>query len=74
MSKEANSIRNKINETAQKALIFASEEFCLAVEAELEKYITPEFLEKMRGKMVKAKKSEQPAAPQTKPTRPPVAG
>lgn len=50
-------LRMKIREVADKCLIFASDELCDKIEEELEKGITPEFLEKVRSAMIKASRS-----------------
>lgn len=65
MAKKTQNIRNKIKEVAESALISATDEFCEKVEEELEKAITPDFLDKIRTEMVKKAKTtaQNPPAP-----------
>ena len=58
-------IRNKIKEIAKGSFISATEEFCEQAEIELEKTITPEFLEKVRGELVKRTKIPTPSEKKT---------
>lgn len=50
-------IRGKIKEIAKAALINPTDEFCQQAEAELEKTITPEFLEKVRADIIRKPKA-----------------
>lgn len=54
-------IRAKIKEVAKESLINATDEFCDRTEEEIEKTITPEFLEKVRAEMIKKARSAAPA-------------
>jgi ribosomal protein L12E/L44/L45/RPP1/RPP2 len=65
-TKKPHSIRAKIKEVAEAALIIPTEEIYQRVEEELEKAITPEFLDKIRVEVLKKAK----AAPQSAPAAP----
>lgn len=54
-TKSRNNIRARIKEVAAESFINATDEFCDKVEEELEKTITPEFLEKVRASIIKSK-------------------
>lgn len=54
--KKPTNIKNRIREVARESLIIATEELCEQVEMELEKYITADFIEKIRAGMLKKAK------------------
>lgn len=60
MNKNENSsgrgIKAKIKEVAKIALISPNAEFFIKAQEELEKFITPEFLEKVRTEMMRKQK------------------
>lgn len=61
MATKPTNIRGKIKEVAKTSLISPTDEFCEKVEEELEKLITPEFLEKTRTELIKKGKPGTPA-------------
>lgn len=60
-------LRAKIKDVAKEALIIANDDLLERVEAEIEKQITPEFIEKIRSDIRKTPKAAIPT-PVSKPT------
>ena len=58
--KITSSIRTKAKEIALQSYINPKEELLARIEEELEKYITPEFVEKVRADLVKKQKPREP--------------
>lgn len=67
--KNQNNLRKKAKEVALDSFITPKEELLDRVEEELEKYITPEFMEKIRIDLVKKQKETTSKNPENKPEK-----